>query len=82
MIGNFAIALARTVRNNMGSNGIDGLPAILHRANNLKPLAECPANYRDHFLVIISEHDTNLVHGNPFGMSSTKRRTLTMKLCS
>jgi hypothetical protein len=49
------------------NNGIDGLLAILHGADNLKLLAECLANYWDHLLMIISEHHTNLGHGSPFG---------------
>jgi hypothetical protein len=46
-------------------NRTDGLLAIFYGAHNLELLTERLAHSCDRLLVIISEHHTNLAHGNP-----------------
>ena len=51
-------------------NRVDGLIAIRHGINDFKVLAQDCTNLCHHCLMIISEHHSNLGHGNSFAGAS------------
>ena len=48
-------------------NGRHSLLTIIRGLQNLIVITKHPSDYRDHLPMIIGQHHSNLIHGDPFG---------------